>query len=132
MRPPAAFENAGDAVQKRRLAGPAWPHQSDDVTGMDFQAHVDQGVDPCRPLPEMLGEVLDTYDQPRARLRHGLSRTRHRLGRVDPQRNPNTEGAGGEADRHRDDEHDGDALEIQNEPSRKVGLEGEYDASPIK
>src|SRR5665647_757339 len=49
-----------------------------------------------------------------------LPRTRQRFGRVDLERQPNAQRAGGKTDHHRDDEHDGDTLGIEHQPSRKV------------
>ena len=79
-----------------------------------------QGIDPRAALAEMLGQVFDAND----RLFAGvaamvLPRRRQRFGRIDLEREPDAQRAGGKADHDGDDEHDRDALGIQHQPSRE-------------
>lgn len=54
-----------------------------------------------------------------------LTLIRERFRRVGLGRKPDAQRAGGKVDRHRDDQHDCDALEIQHESPGKVRLENE-------
>ena len=62
--------------------------------------------------------------------RHRATPSRQRFGRIDLEGEPDAEGAGGEADHHRDDEHDSDALGIEHQPARKIGLEDQHQRQP--
>ena len=51
-----------------------------------------------------------------------LPRARERFRRVYFEREPDTQRTGGEADRYRDDENNCDAVKVQHQPPRKVGV----------
>src|SRR5665647_1275218 len=59
-----------------------------------------------------------------------LPRRRQRFGRVDLEREPNAERAGGKTDHHRDDEHNDDALGVEHQPARKIRLEDHHQRQP--
>src|SRR5207245_9681586 len=57
--PAARLEHAGDAVEKRRLAGTARAHESGDLPGKNLHVHIAQSIDPRLARAKMLGEAFD-------------------------------------------------------------------------
>jgi hypothetical protein len=68
--PAARFQNAGDAIEQRRLARAARTHQPDDLTRIDLHIDVTQRVYSRGAPAEMFGEAFDTHDRLPAGLGH--------------------------------------------------------------
>src|SRR5664279_368647 len=80
----ARLQNAGDAMQQRRLAGAARAHQADHLAGKNFYIDIAQGFDTRGALPECFGQMFDANYRLFGRCGHDATPTTPALRRGRP------------------------------------------------